>query len=74
MATNLAIDPDLLNHALEVSGARSKKEAVTIALEEFIASRERAKIVDLFGTMEWDESFDYKEARRYRDKKLGLSN
>lgn len=74
MATNLAIDPDLLNHALEVSGARSKKEAVTIALEEFIAARERAKIVDLFGTMEWDESFDYKEARRYRDKKLGLSD
>ena len=74
MATNLAIDPDLLNHALEVSGARSKKEAVTIALEEFIAARERAKIVDLFGTMEWDESFDYKEARRSRDKNLGLSD
>lgn len=72
MATNLAIDPELLNRALEVSGARSKKEAVTIALKEFIAARDRAKIVDSFGTMDWDESYDYKEDRRSRDRKLGI--
>lgn len=55
MATNLAIDPKLLNHALEVSGLRTKKEAVTVALREFIARRERAAIVDSFGTLDWDE-------------------
>lgn len=49
MATNLAIDPDLLQHALEVSGLRTKKEAVTLALEEFVARRAQAKIVDSFG-------------------------
>jgi hypothetical protein len=71
MATNLALDPALLNHALQVGGLRTKKETVTVALEEFIARRARARIVDSFGTLEWDESVDYKEDRRARDHKHG---
>ncbi len=67
MATNLAIDPDLLDHALAVSGVRTKKEAVTIALREFIARREQARIVESFGTLDWDEGYDYKADRRSRD-------
>ena len=63
MATNLAIDPDLLDHALAVSGESTKKAAVTKALEEFIARREQAKILDLVGSLEWDDSFDYKAER-----------
>lgn len=63
MQTNLAIDPDLLNRALEVSGVRTKKEAVTIALEESIACRNQRKLLDLFGTMQWDDSYDYKAER-----------
>lgn len=72
MATNLAIDPELLEHAQRVGGERTKKATVTHALEEYIARREQAKIVELFGTLEWDPTFDYKEARRRRDRKLGL--
>ncbi len=49
MATNLALDADLLERALEVSGERTKKAAVTLALEEFIARREQRAILDLFG-------------------------
>lgn len=67
MATNLAIDPELLDHALSVSGVRTKKEAVTIALREFIARREQARIVESFGTLDWDEGYDYKADRRSRD-------
>jgi Arc/MetJ family transcription regulator len=67
MATNLAIDPELLNHALSVSGVRTKKEAVTIALKEFIARREQARIVESFGTLDWDEGYDHKADRRSRD-------
>ena len=63
MATNLAIDPDLLERALEVSGEKTKTAAVTAALKEFVARREQARILDLFGTLEWDESFDYKKER-----------
>ncbi|MGO1592382.1 MAG: type II toxin-antitoxin system VapB family antitoxin [Ancrocorticia sp.] len=67
MATNLAIDPALLEAAYEVGGMRTKKETVTIALEEFIAKRNRGKIVELFGTIDWDDSFDYKAARKQRE-------
>ncbi len=41
MATNLSIDPKLLERALAVSGERTKKAAVTKALKEFIARREQ---------------------------------
>jgi Arc/MetJ family transcription regulator len=63
MATNLAIDPDLLERALEVSGERTKKAAVTRALQEFIARREQARILSLFGTVEIDQAYDYKAER-----------
>ncbi|HUP62419.1 MAG TPA: type II toxin-antitoxin system VapB family antitoxin [Thermoanaerobaculia bacterium] len=63
MATNLAIDPDLLERAVAVSGERTKTAAVTRALEEFIARRQQSRIVDLFGTLEWDPEYDYKAAR-----------
>ena len=63
MATNLAIDPDLIERALAVSGEKTKKAAVTKALEEFIARREQAELVELFGSLEWDPAFDYKSER-----------
>lgn len=63
MATNLALDPELLDHALAVSGERTKKAAVTLALKEFIARREQAKILELLGTLDWDGGFDYKAER-----------
>ena len=63
MATNLAIDPELLDHALAVGGLATKKDTVTTALQEFIARRERATITDLFGTVDWDPDYDYKAER-----------
>lgn len=66
MATNLAIDPALLRRALEVGGEKTKKAAVTKALQEYIARREQRKLLDLFGKIEWDEGFDYKRERSRR--------
>ena len=63
MATNLSLDPDLLQRALEVSGERTKKAAVTRALEEFILRRRQKRLLDLMGKLEWDKSFDYKAER-----------
>lgn len=63
MATNLAIDPELLDRALEVSGERTKKAAVTKALQEFIARRQQKRVLDLMGKLEWDQSYDYKAER-----------
>ena len=66
MATNLSLDPDLIERALKVSGERTKKAAVTRALEEFIAHRRQKRLVDLMGKLEWDKSFDYKAERSRR--------
>jgi hypothetical protein len=63
MATNLSLDPELIERALEVSGERTKKAAVTRALEEFIARRGQKRLIDLMGKLEWDEKFDYKAGR-----------
>lgn len=63
MATNLAIDPALLDRAVEVSGERTKKAVVTQALQEFIARREQRRVAELMGKLEWDSTFDYKAER-----------
>ena len=63
MATNLSLDPKLLEKALEVSGEKTKKAAVTMALKEFIARREQRRVLDLFGALEWDKDFDHKAER-----------
>jgi hypothetical protein len=66
MATNLSIDPELIERALEVSGERTKKAAVTKALQEFIARRRQNRLLELVGKLEWDTAYDYK-AERGRD-------
>jgi len=63
MATNLAIDPGLIERALELSGERTKKAAVTEALREYVARREQKQMAELFGSLEWDADYDYKSER-----------
>jgi len=63
MATNLSLDPRLIERAVEVSGERTKKAAVTRALEEFIARRGQKRLVELMGKLEWDTTYDYKAER-----------
>lgn len=63
MATNLALDQDLLERAFLLSGEPTKKAAVTRALQEFIARREQKRVAELFGKLDWDSSFDYKSER-----------
>jgi hypothetical protein len=63
MATNLSLDPDLIDRAVAISGEKTKKAAVTRALEEFIARRKQKRLVELMGKLEWDKSFDYKAER-----------
>ena len=63
MATNLAIDPELLERAVAVSGERTKKAVVTKALLEFIARRQQRRVAELMGKLEWDDSFNIKAER-----------
>ena len=64
MATNLAIDDRLLEEALRVGGQRTKKDTVNQALEEYVRHRKQARILELFGKIDFDPRYDYKRQRR----------
>ncbi len=64
MATNLALDDSLIEAAVKVGKHPSKKAAVTRALEEYIQRHRQQQIIELFGTIDYDPDYDYKEQRR----------
>jgi hypothetical protein len=64
MSTDLTINPELLNKALDIGGLKTKKETVNLALKEFIARRKQLEIFDLFGTLDPDPDYDYKKGRK----------
>jgi len=64
MATNLAIDDNLIENAQKISGLKTKKDTVTLALKEFIQRREQEKITNLFGSIEYDKDYNYKDSRK----------
>jgi Arc/MetJ family transcription regulator len=63
MSTNLDLDDRLILKARDLGGHKTKKEAVTRALLEYVQSLEQKKVLDLFGHVEFDESYDYKKQR-----------
>jgi len=66
MATNLALDDALIEEARRTGGHKTKKEAVTAALDEYIRRRKQAKLIDRFGTVDFDPHYVYKAERRRR--------
>jgi Arc/MetJ family transcription regulator len=63
MATNLNIDQDLLDTAKKLGRFKTKKETVNKALEEFIRRQKVNEVIDLFGTVVYEEEYDYKMMR-----------
>lgn len=64
MATNLALDDRLIREAVRVGKHKTKREAVTAALNEYVRSHKRQAIFDLVGKVEYYDDYDYKAARR----------
>ena len=64
MATNLAIDDRLIEEARKSGNHKTKKEAVTTALREYIQRHRQRRILDVFGTFDFDPNYDYKAERR----------
>jgi hypothetical protein len=64
MATNLAIDDRLIDEARRMGNHRTKKEAVTAALKEYIGRRKQLQILKLFGTIDYDPTYDYRKMRQ----------
>jgi len=63
MATNLAIDNRLIEEAKTIGKHRTKKGAVTEALQEYIQRRKQPEIFNIFNTIEYDQDYDYKKQR-----------
>ena len=63
MATNLALDDNLITQAQKVGHHKTKKDAVTTALKEYIARKKQIEVIDLFGKISFDKDYDYKKAR-----------
>lgn len=63
MATNLQIDDKLIQTAVQLGGHRTKKEAVTQALVEYNQHLQQIKVLKLFGTIDYEEDYSYKEQR-----------
>jgi len=63
MTTNLALDDSLIVQAKKVGHQKTKKDAVTTALKEYIARKKQVEVIDLFGKIEFDKRYDYKKAR-----------
>ena len=63
MGTNLALDDDLIEEARRVGGHPTKKQAVTVALQEYVARRKQMGIIDLFGTIDFDPTYSSRDNR-----------
>ena len=66
MATNLALDDKLIQEAQRAGKHKTKKEAVTAALAEYVKRRKQLRILDAFGTFEFDPHYDHKSERQRR--------
>ena len=64
MPTNLAIDDQLIEEARKSGKHKTKKEAVTVALQEYIRRNRQQRILADFGTVDFDPEYDYKAERR----------
>jgi hypothetical protein len=60
----MAIDDRLLTQAKKLGRHRTKNEAVNAALHEYVRRRKQMEIVGLFGTIDYDENYDYKRERK----------
>ena len=56
MLTNIDIDENLIAKAIEVSGARTKREVVDRALREMVARAQRPRLRDIWG-MATDDTY-----------------
>jgi hypothetical protein len=66
MPTNLALDDNLIEEARRVGGHKTKREAVTAALAEYVKRRKQLRLLKVFGSVVFDPGYDYKSERSRR--------
>lgn len=66
MRTNIVLDEELVQEAFRLTGARTKRELIQLALEELIRVRRKRNLADLAGMIELRDDFDHKAMRDVR--------
>ena len=66
MRTSIVLDDDLVEEALSLTGARSKRELVHMALTELVRGRRKRDLTELAGRVRFRDDFDHKAVRRGR--------
>ena len=66
MATNLEIDNGLIQEALKLGKHRTKRGVVEEALQEYVQRRKQLRVLELFGSIEYEDSYDYKQQRHQK--------
>lgn len=64
MATNLALDDKLIAKAKDLGHHRTKREAVNSALVEYIQRLQQQSLLDEYGMIDYDPTYDYKQQRK----------
>jgi len=64
--TNIVIDDRLVARAMKLAGAKTKREAVHVALREFVRGRSRPDVREIFGIGGLDPAYDHKKLRTGR--------
>lgn len=63
MRTNVVLDDTLVQEAISLSGVKTKKDVISLALREFVMTRKRLNLLDLAGKIHFREDYDYKACR-----------
>ena len=64
--TNLKLDDKLIDQAVKLGRFKTKQEAVNSALAEFVMRRNRLRILELAGRIDFHPDWDYRRMRRGR--------
>lgn len=66
MRTNIVLDDALVARAMDLTGARTKREVVHRALSDLVERRTRKNLLDLAGEVDFASDFDHKALRELR--------
>ena len=66
MRTNVVLDDELMAQARRLTGARTNREVLRLALQELVRQRSKKDLADLAGRIRFRDDFDHKALREIR--------
>jgi Arc/MetJ family transcription regulator len=65
--TNIVLDDELVKRAQRLTGIKTKRELINIALRTFVQLQEQAEILPLRGQLNWEGDLDSMRESRFHD-------